>query len=240
MVTSPDSCAGVSGPARRTVLAGVAWAVPVVVAASAAPLMAASVGCAAVTNDWSSPAVGSVFSSVTIGSTTMTLTTINAYPGVNNNKIFENEVGGITGEKLKFENKFGTPSGYTSSYTFTFSAPVSDLSMTIIDIDDEHIEDPITHVVSPATWRDSVYMTPGFTTVSTGLYITGTGTSTDPWISSNPNYNVPDSSAAGNVALTYPGTISSFTLYYKNSSSVTTATTQGIYLGPMTFTPSSC
>ena len=96
----------------------------------------------------------------------------------------------------------------------------------------------ITDIDSTAgDFRDAVELTPGFAWTDRASGVEGTGTTTDPFKSNQadiPANNATGSS--GNVTITYPGLMQSFTLTYWNiQSEFTTDTDQAAFITDMSF-----
>ena len=111
-------------------------------------------------------------------------------------------------------------------YTFTFDRDVKNLSFAITDIDS-----------TTGDFRDAVELTPGFAFSNRAGGVAGTGTTTDPFKSNQANLpadNVTGSS--GNVTITYPGLVRSFTITYWNvQDDFTTDTDQAAFITDMSF-----
>ena len=215
---------------RRTFAKGIAWSVPVVVAASAAPAVAAS--CAAVTIDWDTTTLSG--GAVTVGTTTMRVTRAGSGSGTANDlTVRSGPMGGVNERFLQLER--ATPAKTTSAtYTFTFSQPVSNLTFSVYDID----------ATIGSGWIDGVSFSSGFSATSTGATLTGTGTAASPFQPSQPatTGNLSGSDARGNVTVSYAGPLTSFTITYTNVYTGTNSVSgnQGIGVSDLTFTPSSC
>lgn len=224
-------------PSRRSFVRAAAWSVPVVSLAAAAPAFAASpcdsrVGAVI---DWDNPATTthvreSVWKSVTTydpdGNGTVpsiTLTTTASYSGnmksgpefgniTNDSLLLQSNIGGLNQAGLvMYQSTTSTGAGSFNdrgTYTFTFTRPVTNLTFTITDIDS-----------GGAQYYDRLMLTAGFTQQFRAGAVTGAGTQSDPYRATNSNAGVDDfTSANGNVRVTYPGTISSFTITYWNES----------------------
>lgn len=203
-------------PTRRSIIATGAWAAPVVAVGAAAPAFAAS-ACIPQTLNWNNYTAGQAApSAITIGSTKITQsiaygTATNGSatpPGANSGFVQTGPSGGIAGNR--FTLAMGTAAtpiqvGDFLTWTLTFSTPVQNVQFTVTDIDR-----------ATGSWKDSVAVSPAPTSASKGSNVnTGTGTTADPWTSTD-NVNVLPTSGAGNVAVTYKGPISSIVLTYKN------------------------
>ena len=103
----------------------------------------------------------------------------------------------------------GTPTAPLTAlghYKFTFTRAVTNLSFTLTDIDS-----------ASGDFLDAVQLTPGFTWSSRATGLTGVGTPGDPFKQKTSDVNADNSSSgAGNVTITYPGPLTTFTLSYGN------------------------
>jgi hypothetical protein len=257
--------ATLSQPSRRSFVRAAAWSVPVVSLASAAPAFAASpcdprVGAVI---DWDNPATTthireSFWKSVTTydpdGNGTVpsiTLTTEASYAGnmksgpefgniVNDSLLLQNNVGGLNQAGLvMYQSTTSTGVGTFNDrgvYTFTFTRPVTNLTFTVTDVDSGGNQ-----------YWDRLMLTPGFTQQFRAAALTGAGTQADPYRATNANAPVNDfTSSNGNVRVTYPGAISSFTITYWNESANlgnqpgTLNNQQAIFLSDLTFDYKPC
>jgi hypothetical protein len=119
----------------------------------------------------------------------------------------------------------------------TFSRAVSNLRFTITDIDSNDAWG------SGNDYRDQVELTGVRTAVATSrgggnFYVVGSGTQASPWQMYDDDTAAGDSGdARGNLAVTYPGPVSSFQLDYWNSSG---RGQQAIFLSDFTFDALGC
>lgn len=201
-----------SGPvastiSRRSVAAGIAWAVPVITAASAAPAFADS-GCVVQTN----------FDNLAVGSRPTTLyfppSTITASVAFTSTGNGGDNTPGDTGlveatnttppwNYIEMEMLSSLRAGDSITATITLTAPVENLSFILHDIDSEQ-----------SAWRDEVVVnTPGWTAVL-GPGLQGAGTSANPY---RPNAvgDYPISSGQGDLRLTWAGPVSSVSFTYR-------------------------
>ncbi len=219
-------------PSRRTVTRAAAWSVPVVAAAATAPAYAAScskvrVGPNNVTTynrvsaqQWTATfdydGTGALLPNVLTAKATYDsgMAVRNdagtAAGGANDNFTVQNPVGGLGTYGLVLAQRAtgsaGAPGAF-GHYTFTFTRPVSNLSFTLTDIDS-----------TTGDFWDSVWLSSGFTTSAKATGLQGAGTSTSPLRQKTGNSVVDNASGgAGNVTITYPGTISTFTINYSNA-----------------------
>lgn len=216
-------------PTRRTVTRAAAWSVPVIAVAATAPAYAAS--CASVrvaqshitgydrvsSVEWtatydfdgaSGPLPANVMTARASYDSGMAVRNDNN-GGANDNFSIAGSVGGLGTNGLVMAQRASTkkPSTAFGHYTFGFSKPVTGLSFTLTDIDS-----------ATGDFWDSVWLTPGFTASAKASGLRGVGTAADPFKQSNGNTSVNNSSGgAGNITITYPATISSFTLNYSNA-----------------------
>ncbi|SEB66972.1 hypothetical protein SAMN04489844_0806 [Nocardioides exalbidus] len=249
-------------PSRRAVVRTAAWSVPVISVAATAPAFAAS-PCDARTDQalsWNGGNVTFTRTSDTVASATLvpatnvpalTLDVKASYTGLMKAG-YENPGTNTVNPSLRRSanvgnlNKSGislwqattrdtpSPTQDTGTYVFTFSRPVTNLRFTITDIDS-----------ATGDFRDALTLTSGYTAsypatitkttaAGVGEYFIATGENT-PTDNSTGN--------AGNLTITYPGTISSFTIQYSNSASSFNNTLdqdQTIYVSDLTFNYKPC
>lgn len=111
--------------------------------------------------------------------------------------------------------------------TFTFGRPVTGLAFTLVDIDS-----------ATASWYDMVELSGVRTGVAPlGSSVIGLGINGDPWRHSSANTNVATTANGGNLSVTYPGSLTSFTLDYYSSIA---GTTQVLLISDFTFTALGC
>lgn len=217
-----------SRPSRRAVTRAAAWTVPVIAVATTVPAYAAS--CAPVTvsaanatggNRVSNVEYAVTFNAGTGASPTNVMTVKATYDsgmlvrddgpnGANDNFTIQNPVGGLTTYGLVMAQRLASRTSNTGvygHYTFTFTKPVTGLTFTLTDIDS-----------TTGDFWDAVWLSPGFSTPRLAPGMTGAGTQADPIRQSNGNTAVNNASGTnGNATITYPGTISSFTVNYSNA-----------------------
>lgn len=214
-------------PSRRTVTRAAAWSVPVVAAATAVPAYAASCTPVTVTAtnatsatrvsnlewratfdaDGNGPLPGNVLT-VKAAYTAGMAVRDDGPNGTNDNFTIQNPVGGLNTYGLVLAQRLnnGANTGAIGRYTFTFSKPVTGLTFTLTDIDS-----------TTGDFWDAVWLTSGFTSSNRSAGMTGDGTQGNPFRQSNGNTAVNNASGNnGNVTISYPGTISTFTLSYSN------------------------
>ena len=251
-------------PSRRTVLRAAAWTAPAVSVAVAVPAYAACSPAAAVTAsyllDWgvtpytfsagaSGTHVGTAQVAGTSGSSPINVTftstvagQVNRLGGTNGNLRVDTvttNIGGLGQSQrgLQLHHAQAVRSGRSNRQTVavSFDRPVTGLRFTITDVDSA--ED---------AWYDMVELTgsPNATvqTFRRGRrdvpYVEGAGTEADPW-----HYYLDDStlgnsgSNRGNIAVSYPGPVSSFALTYWTTVG---GGNQRIWLSDFSFSASSC
>lgn len=223
-------------PSRRSVAGGLAWAVPVIAVGAAAPRAAASpCNPQAYTIAWDG-AGGTAYSRTgnTSGTATtdpdgagpvapVTLSMSSAFTGAmtsgnesgstnQNFRVSAAQVGGLGTPGLQFEqvltNRFNqTPPQRAArqTVTFSFSEPVVGLTFTMTDID-----------ALNGDFIDMVELSGTFTYAHATTRTTGAGTQGSPFRNTQ-NGDVANTSANGNVTITYPGPITSFTMTYWNA-----------------------
>lgn len=207
MMTNDQASTTIS---RRHVAQGAAWSVPVIAVGAAAPNAAASPCQELKTVVWSNY-TGTYPTVVTVaGTTTMAITSTlprgNVSGPVNNLRVANGPDGGFPSTQDYLEIALPATNNnqlFTQTVTFTFSAPVTNLTVTLGDIDSAG---------SLNVFQEAVYLSPGgFTTNFVGSTLTGTGTLADPWLATD-GVSVPGTSGSGNVIVTYPGPITSFSV----------------------------
>ncbi|WP_341944873.1 hypothetical protein [Microbacterium sp. LWH11-1.2] len=242
------------GLTRRTVVIGGAWSVPVIAAAVATPLTAASVACTAALS--TSTAVysrlsgtSSLFTWVDVFGDGKDLTlTLSAVPNgasnmtinqTNNLRLDSATVGGEAQPSvhLALDTADLRNLGGGQRVTFSFAldgvaTTVSDLGYTIKDIDGVQALDGL-------GGAERVYVSEGTGTYNSD-WIRGQGTGTNAWrpFTSSPNPEVAPTSAAGNVRVTASG-VSAFDLTFVANNSgraLGERPPQNIWIGPLTFT----
>ncbi len=179
-------------------------------------------GCTAATLDWST--VSSPFTSTTVSGVTVSFSG-SFYGGSaarsTNRTIVAGPQGGMSGSFLRLEQDAVTNGGQTA--TFTFSAPVQNLSFIITDIDNQS-----------GSWSDRITVTTsgfgytipsGSTVIGVGDTGNGTGgttndgnggsnTGTGAFRNSQNSNNLPSTSNQGNVQLSHVGPITSFSFQF--------------------------
>lgn len=190
---------------RRTLMHGAAWTAPIALVAAAAPGAAAS-PCTSgtVTLNWnngSSSVAGSVFTfypaNVPGLVVTITATAQGTNLGTDTGEFgIVNTIGGLGVPGLRFNSKGGVGYDNRMDYTIAFSTPVTNLAFTLTDIDSSD--------------KERASLAPAGFTATHGAAVTGTGTSTDPWIGPSTDVNN-QTGSAGNVAISYTGSQSSAT-----------------------------
>ena len=224
-------------PSRRTVTRAAAWTVPVVAAATAAPAYAASCAPVQITirnvdygtlRRVSSKSWTVAFDPDGNGTKPNNVLTVDATydkdmsvrddagttnGGTNDNFTIQSQVGGLGTYGLVMAQRptLDTPTAPLAAsghYKYTFSKPVSRLTFTLTDIDS-----------ATGDFIDSVVLTPGFTfSIPSTSLVQGRGTTAEPFRPSSANAPADNTnSAAGNVTITYPGPISTFTIDYRNA-----------------------
>lgn len=243
-----------TGLTRRTVVQGAAWSLPVIAAAVATPMAAASLTCTATVSTTTATytrlsATSAVFTWVDLFGDGKDLTlTLNAAPNgatnmtINqtNNLLLDGTTQGgeaqpsvrLSLDTLDLRNIGG---GERVAFSFALDGvptTVENLSYKIKDIDGFQAVDGL-------GGAERVYLSEGTGTYNTD-WIRGNGTSANPWrpFTGSPNVEVIPTSGAGNIAVTAP-TSSAFDLTFVANNSGRAATdrpNQNIWVGPFTFT----
>jgi len=251
-----DTTAQVGGLSRRSVVKGAAWSLPVIAAAVATPLAAASVQCTATISTSTATysrlsATSSVFTWGDVfgdgKDLTLTLTTVpngasNMTINQANNFVLDSSQQGGEAEpsvRLSLDTADLRNIGGGQRVTFSFAldgvpTTVENLSYKIKDIDGMQAVDGL-------GGAERVYLSDG---AGTGTYntdwIRGQGTGTNPWrpFTGSPNAEVAPGSAAGNVDVTAPSA-SAFSLTFAANNSGRAPgerPNQNIWVGPFSFT----
>lgn len=256
----PD--AGGANLSRRTVVtgvaAGVAWAVPAVSQAAAAPALIASKNCTYTTNEWTYP----LWADYPLPART----TGNNNLAKAGNITATSVLNGSTGTTIAMWNMYLMPLSLTNYYngknwlqlstckqnqqgmtvTFTFPQPVYCVSFYVNDIDTQYVS-------GSSMYRDKVVVDSGFTasaaTATGATYLTCSGGSA---IAKNTATSSTSSTYAwdyatstnGLVQFKANGPISSFTLTYTNENCGTGTTVisnnQQVYISPIKYATSDC
>jgi hypothetical protein len=198
-----------SGMGRRSLVKGAAWTTPIVVVGAAAPAVAVSqVPClrvlATIPSNWDNkkPPLAFPGSSVT-ATVTFTSNTGDNTPG-DTGDIDETDYQ-PSWRFIKLHHPDGMDQGDTVRITLTFTAAVTNVSMTVTDIDKDTGE-----------WIDEVIVnTPGYT-YQAGANVIGTGTALSPFKS---NHEGGITSAAGDVTVSWAGPLTSVALTYRAADS---------------------
>lgn len=219
-----------AAPTRRAVAKAVAWSVPAVAVTAPAPAVAASRPCAPVMMAWSAMGSSSVSSGqkATVGGTTVTYTDTGATGAPRNSTLTTGNVGGIpAGQGLALTCPNGT-STTAQTIAFSFSSPVTNVSLTIADIDWDN-----------SAFQDRIVInTPGFSGVR-GSQITGSGTAASPYQAvSSVSGGVPNTSSAGNVTVTWAGPLTQLSMTYDQGGIVSGS--PFVAVSGLTFTPTVC
>jgi hypothetical protein len=211
--------------ARMAAGGAVVWASPMMQSVASAQ---AEPSCGAGILDWDTFATGTIFTSTTIGNVTVSITAVPA-PGTSvnasNRQVTAPPSGGVNEKYLRFDMD-PDDEGDNQVITITWSAPISNLSFRLFDID--RLADG---------WRDEIFiLTPGYTwSIPPGSFVQkGTGANIDRFRSSQ-TINYPDTSDDGNLILGHNGPITSFSFRYRNGNE-TGGANQYVGLGDLTFT----
>lgn len=202
------------------------WSAPLIARTASA---ASATSCTNYTLDWNTLGTpGTTFTSATVGGVTISLNSPSFYGGssaVNSDrKIIAAPIGGINSQGVQFEQlpvyspgPPAVPGG--QDIVFTFSQAVYNVSFTVCDIDtlSGNWSDRVI-VVSPTNYTYSIPS--GSTVVGAGT-ATGNTSTTGPFRNSDTNNNYPNSSNGGNVTITFPGPLTTFSMKFECS------TTQG-------------
>lgn len=250
-------------PSRRNVVRTAAWTVPVVAASVAAPSYAASCGTATYpwrldwSNDTTTDAFSTSYPTPTIVSGVQTgIATITGPAGTTPVKVTfasqvqgsmvrdgdnlkvssalspaANNVGGLNqGAGLNISHQAPIPEGVANrqDISISFDRAVTGLQFTITDVDRQD-----------GDWSDRITLT-GSRTFSGAPDIRGDGTSGAPWRPRGSADNAGNNSGAGNVAVTYAGTIPANTTLVLSFWNDAGNGNQRVFLSDFTFTAGGC
>jgi hypothetical protein len=192
-----------SGLSRRTITKGAAWATPLLVTSVAAPAFAASGQCLQGADSLNTSGVVTflVFPPSGVqGNLTFTSSgTTDQTPG-DTGKVFSTDYT-PSWRYIKLHHPEGMEEGDTIKMTITFTEFVKNATLTLTDIDK-----------AVGQWIDHVVAEPaGYVASNAGQYVTGAGTSANPFTSS---HNGGITSARGDVTLTWPFSLKQITITY--------------------------
>lgn len=242
------------GLSRRTVVQGAAWSLPVIAAAVATPIAAASLLCTAAVSTTTATytrlsATSAVFTWVNLFGDgkdfTLTLTAVangatNMTINTTNNFVLDSATQGGEAQpsvRLSLDTADLRNIGGGERVTFSFAldgvpAAVDTLTYKIKDIDGFQAVDGL-------GGAERVYLSDGTGTYNSA-WVRGQGTSANPWrpFTGSPNVEVIPSSAAGNVDVTVASTSAFDLTFVANNSgrSVGDLPNQNIWIGPFSFT----
>jgi hypothetical protein len=206
---------------RRSLTRGAAWSVPVVALAMAAPANAATSGCKNTTGtlSWKTiKPVGKVQTgktlATTLGGVTANVTTTGDTGATDNGINTTGPIGG-SGSLILFHSE-NDNSDTSQTITITFSAQVSNVSLSLLDIDSSQDK---TFFNTTNHWQDLVSVSPAPSTAAKGSTVMGSGTTGSPYRATTKNTTVPDGSATGNVDLTFAGPLKTITVVYSQDGS---------------------
>ena len=209
-------------PSRRTLVRTAVWTAPVLATVATAPVFAAS-PCVTQTIDFGNYPTGTAYTTgatFAAGLVTATLNLSGATGAPNNGTIFATTP---TTKELRFYDQ--NTSGTTQTIKFTFSQPVTNLSIKIVDIDES------------GSYEDFVMVSTAGYTYAAGASVTGDGKKKTPFHSST-GLSVPDGSGLADVTLSYASATQFQIVYYQGDGTITGNPHIGIR--SMSFTPSSC
>jgi hypothetical protein len=204
---------------RRAITRGAAWSIPVVSLAVAAPAMAAS-GCTPVTGvlSWKGQAAGSLLNktlATTVPGVTLTVTASGDTGAANNGVRSTGPIGGATSLLLLHSENDNTDT--TQTVVLKFSAKVSNLSFTFLDIDSSR--DKVRGNTYDNHWQDKIAILPAPAGQTKGSTVTGSGTTAAPWRSIDQDTPVSDTGTTGNVGVSWTTAIDTVTIVYSQDGS---------------------
>lgn len=221
-------------PSRRALARGVAWSAPTIVIAAAAPAYAASPQvCAPQTFSWASvrdASTGKVVSGskATVGRTTVTVTAPGVSGATNNSQnLTVGSMGGIADSLILYSPNQTAPASTNQTVTLDFSAPVSNVKLTLSDVD--RLE---------GKYEDRVSLSPtGFAATGITNGTTGSGTSASPFVGGTESA---DAASGANINLAWSSSLSRLSITYGQGITVDGQYIPHIGISAVTFTPSVC
>ncbi len=230
--TAPASPAEHGGPdlARRQALAKIGiggalvWSAPLISATAHAQTVPS--GCFLRTLDWSTFTLGSTFTSTTVGGVTVSLSSTfgtNTTAQTGNRTIVAGPQGGLSGQFLRLNQTARNNTNNGQTVTFTFSKPITGLSFTITDID--NLNNGWSDRIQVNTAGFGYTVPPGSSVIGIGEAGNGTGgtttdgnggsnTGTGSFRNSVNSFNFLPADDDGNLTLTHPGPITSFSFRF--------------------------
>ena len=138
--------------------------------------------------------------------------------------IIGSPIGGINSRGLRLEQTPVANGGQV--VRFTFSKQVRNISFTITDIDN------VTN-----SWSDRIVIntTPFTSSIPSGGKVVGSGTSADPFRSSDTNTNYANSSNLGNVTINIAGPLFFFELQFNCATAASGGQNQLINISPISY-----
>lgn len=208
---------------RRTLTRGAAWSVPVVTLAMAAPANAATSGpCKPTPGMLSWSALKAKEGSdqrnkalaTTVAGVTVTVSTSGADSEPDNGIYTAGPIGGASGLMLFHAPNHTTNT--TQTITLKFSAPVTNVSFSLLDVDSSQTKSKHNTVDH---WQDLVAVGPTGFTGAKNSNVTGSGTTGAPYRAINQNSPIPDGGTASNVKLSWTASLDTVTLVYSQDGS---------------------
>lgn len=218
---------------------GAAWSVPVISLAATAPAFAASC---------QSTVVSTMNLTTRMGSNGNTLTLATGFAGgmsAGSWNLRTDDTSQMPDGWMEFENRPRADGGASNpsiyqDITLQFSAPVSNLTFDLADIDTSGSVDWRGRVTAYNYW-DAIAIdgtNVAYSATGVGSSLTGTGTLANPWRQQNFAANPPaDNGAASNrLTVTFGGTVQTFKLRYWSIEGRSDYNgTQAVWLGNMTY-----
>jgi hypothetical protein len=199
---------------RRAVTRGVAWSIPVVSMAVAAPAMAVS-GCTLKTGKlaWTSQSSGELLGKTLVTTASGVTATVIATGDTEADQNGVRSSGPIGGASslllLHSENHVRNTS---QTITLKFSQQVQNLSFTFLDIDSSRSG-------SSNHWQDKIWVLPTPSGQTKGSTVQGSGTQTSPWRATTTDTPVPDAGTSGNVVVSWAAPLDTVTIVYSQDGS---------------------
>ena len=198
---------------RRAVTRGVAWSIPVVSLAVAAPAMAVS-GCTPKTGVlvWKNLSSGNQLGKTlvtTVPGLTLVVSATGDTDATDNGIRSTGPIGGAT--SLLLLHSENDKNNTTQTITLKFSQKVQNLQLTLLDIDssrDSFFGKTTNH------WQDKISILPAPTGQTKGSTVQGSGTTAAPWRAIDQDTPVPDGSTTGNVQLSWTTALDTVTIVY--------------------------
>jgi hypothetical protein len=225
-------------PSRRSVVRGAAWSVPVISVAATAPAFAASC---------QSTVVSTMNLTTRMGSNGNTLTLTNVFAGgmtAGTWNLRTDDTTQMPSGWLEFENRPRASGGNANpsiyqDITLQFSAPVSELTFDLADLDTSGSTDRRNNTTYNYWDAIAIHGTNvAYSATGVGSSLTGLGTLANPWRQKNFADNPPanNDAASNRLTVTFGGTVQTFKFRYWSIQGRSDYTgTQAVWMGNMKY-----